>query len=301
MTGRPADDPLAHVPQGPVPSGDRGERLLDLVRVMSRLREPGGCPWDREQSHRTLARHLLEETHEVLDAIDAGDWERLREELGDVLLQVVFHSQMAAEEGAWDVDDVARGVVEKLIRRHPHVFGELEVSGADEVLVNWEQLKAEEKGRKHVEDDIPPTLPALARADKVLRRAAGWGVDWRTTEGAMGKLREEVEELAGAETPERPGRSLATSFSPPSPWPESSVPTRRARFAGPSPSLPSATSAGSPGPARRAWTSPRYPRTSSWRTSRRSASPGWRRPRVSRGATAKSSSQGLVPRWPIGR
>lgn len=208
MTGRPADDPLARVPQGPVPSGDRGERLLDLVRVMSRLREPGGCPWDREQSHRTLARHLLEETHEVLDAIDAGDRERLREELGDVLLQVVFHSQMAAEEGAWDVDDVARGVVEKLIRRHPHVFGELEVSGADEVLVNWEQLKAEEKGRKHVEDDIPPTLPALARADKVLRRAAGWGVDWRTTEGAMGKLREDVEELGGAETPEEAGEEL---------------------------------------------------------------------------------------------
>ena len=208
MTGRPPDDLFAHVPSGPVPSGDRGERLLDLVRVMSRLRQPGGCPWDREQTHRTLARHLLEETHEVLEAIDAGDRERLREELGDVLLQVVFHAQMAAEEGAWDVDDVARGVVEKLIRRHPHVFGELEVSGADEVLVNWERLKAEEKGRKHVEDDIPPTLPALARAAKVLRRAAGWGVDWRTTEGAMGKLREEVEELAGAATPEEAEEEL---------------------------------------------------------------------------------------------
>ena len=144
----------------------------------------------------------------MLEAIDAGDRDRLREELGDVLLQVVFHAQMAAEEGAWDVDDVARGVVEKLIRRHPHVFGKLEVSGADEVLVNWERLKAEEKGRKHVEDDIPPTLPALARAAKVLRRAAGWGVDWRTTEGAMDKLREEVEELAGAATPEEAEEEL---------------------------------------------------------------------------------------------
>ena len=208
MTGRPPDDIFAHVPSGPVPSRDRGERLLDLVRVMSRLRQPGGCPWDREQSHRTLARHLLEETHEVLEAIDAGDRDRLREELGDVLLQVVFHAQMAAEERAWDIDDVARGVVEKLIRRHPHVFGELEVSGADEVLVNWERLKAEEKGRKHVEDDIPPTLPALARAAKVLRRAAGWGVDWRTTEGAMGKLRQEVEELARAATPEEAEEEL---------------------------------------------------------------------------------------------
>jgi tetrapyrrole methylase family protein/MazG family protein len=186
-----------------VPSSEGGERLLDLVRVMARLRGPGGCPWDREQTHGTLARHLLEETHEVLEAIDADDRDRLREELGDVLLQVVFHAQLAADDGAWDVDDVARGIVEKLIRRHPHVFGEIEVSGADEVLVNWERIKVEEKGEQHVEHDIPPTLPALARASKVLRRAAGFGFDWRTTEGALGKLREEVEELAAADSPER--------------------------------------------------------------------------------------------------
>jgi MazG family protein len=182
--------------------------LLDLVRVMARLRGPGGCPWDREQTHRTLARHLLEETHEVLEAIDADDRERLREELGDVLLQVAFHSQMAADDGAWDVDDVARGIVEKLIRRHPHVFGEIEVSGADEVLVNWERIKAEEKGEKPIEDDIPPTLPALARASKVQRRAAGFGFDWRTKEGALAKLREEVEELEAARTPEEAEEEL---------------------------------------------------------------------------------------------
>ena len=175
MTGRPTRDPLSAVPEGPVPSSRQGERLLDLVRVMARLRGPGGCPWDHEQSHRTLARHLLEETHEVLDAIDAGDPDRLRDELGDVLLQVVFHAQMAGEEGTFDVDDVAQGIVEKLIRRHPHVFGEVQVSGADEVLVNWEQIKAAETGERPVEDDIPPTLPALARASKVQRRAAGWG------------------------------------------------------------------------------------------------------------------------------
>ena len=138
MTER--DDLLSHVPSGPVPSSQAGARLLDLVRVMARLRAPDGCPWDREQTHASLARHLLEETHEVLDAIDADDPERLREELGDVLLQVAFHAQLAADEGAWDVDDVARGIVEKLIRRHPHVFGDVEVAGADEVLVNWERI-----------------------------------------------------------------------------------------------------------------------------------------------------------------
>ena len=190
------DDLPAHVPQGPVPSSEQGERLLDLVRVMARLRGPGGCPWDREQTHASLARHLLEETHEVLDAIDGDDRDRLRDELGDVLLQVAFHAQMAAEDGAWDVDDVARGIVEKLIRRHPHVFGDVEVSGADEVLVNWEKIKAQEKGaREPLEDDIPETLPALARAAKVQRRAAGWGFEWRSTGAALEALREEMGEL----------------------------------------------------------------------------------------------------------
>jgi MazG family protein len=182
-----------------VPSSQHGERLLDLIRIMARLRGPGGCPWDHEQTHRTLARHLLEETHEVLDAIDADDLDRLREELGDLLLQVAFHSQMAADEGAWDVDDVARGIVEKLIRRHPHVFGDVQVSGADEVLVNWERIKSEEKGESHVEDDIPATLPALARAAKVQRRAAGWGFEWRSRESALEALREEVAELERAQ------------------------------------------------------------------------------------------------------
>jgi tetrapyrrole methylase family protein/MazG family protein len=189
------DDALAHVPEGPVPSSRHGERLLDLVRVMARLRGPGGCPWDREQDHRSLARHLLEETHEALEAIDAGDRDLLREELGDVLLQVVFHAQMAADDGAWDVDDVAEGIVRKLIRRHPHVFGELEVSGADEVLVNWERIKAEESGPKAVDEAIPESLPALARAAKVQRRAAGSGFEWRSVESALEALREEVGEL----------------------------------------------------------------------------------------------------------
>ena len=191
------DEILEHVPAGPVPSSKHGDRLLDLVRVMARLRGPDGCPWDREQDHRSLARHLLEETHETLEAIDAGDDDLLREELGDVLLQVVFHAQMAADDGAWDVDDVAEGIVRKLIRRHPHVFGDLEVAGADEVLVNWERIKAEEKGHRALEDDIPDALPALARAAKVQRRAGGWGFEWRSLEFALEALKEEVAELEG--------------------------------------------------------------------------------------------------------
>jgi MazG family protein len=184
-----------------------GERLLDLVDVMARLRGPDGCPWDREQTHRTLGRHLLEEAHETLEAIDAGDRDALRDELGDLLLQVVFHAQIASDDGAWNVDDVADAIVTKLIRRHPHVFGDLEVSGSDEVLTNWELIKAEERAeagaeaagrgvRQRVDDEIPPTLPALARAGKVQRRAAGFGFDWRSTDAAIGKLREELDELS---------------------------------------------------------------------------------------------------------
>jgi tetrapyrrole methylase family protein / MazG family protein len=186
---------LADIAERPVPSSKHGEALLDLVRVMARLRGRGGCPWDHEQTHRSLARHLLEETHETLEAIDADDLELLREELGDVLLQVVFHAQIAADDRAWDIDDVAEGITRKLIRRHPHVFGDVDVSGADEVLVNWERIKAEEKGEAPLEEGIPDTLPALARAAKVQRRAGGWGFEWRSVDSALEALDEEVAEL----------------------------------------------------------------------------------------------------------
>jgi MazG family protein len=189
-------DPTPHVPAGPVPSSAEGRWLLDLVKVMERLRAPGGCPWDREQTHQTLARHLLEETHELLDAIDGGDTDAIRDELGDLLLQVVFHAQIAADEERWDVDDVARRLVEKLVHRHPHVFGDVEVSGADEVLTNWERLKAEEAGaRGVVDEEIPATLPALARAAKVQRRAAGWGAEWPTASAAIEALGKEAAAL----------------------------------------------------------------------------------------------------------
>jgi XTP/dITP diphosphohydrolase len=153
-----------------------GSRLLDLVEVMDRLRTE--CPWDREQTHRSLAPYLLEETYETLEAIESGDRDHLREELGDLLLQVVFHARVAAEDGAdgFTVDDVAGGIVDKLVHRHPHVFAGLEVADADEVDANWERLKAEEKGRASVLEGIPAALPALALADKVLGRAARLGV-----------------------------------------------------------------------------------------------------------------------------
>ena len=204
MTGT-HPDPAPHVPAGPVPTSEHGRRLLDLVKVMARLRGPDGCPWDREQTHETLARHLLEESHELLEAIDRGDSDAIRDELGDLLLQVVFHAQMAADDGRWDVDDVARGLVEKLVHRHPHVFGDVEVSGADEVLTNWERLKAEEGSgsRVVVDDEIPSTLPALARASKVQRRAAAWGVEWPSAGAATASLRAESEHLADAQDVEQ--------------------------------------------------------------------------------------------------
>jgi MazG family protein len=189
-------------PGSAAPSSGEDGHLLQLVKVIHRLQEPDGCPWDREQTHQSLARHLLEETHETLEAIDSGDPERLREELGDLLLQVVFHAEIATREGAFDIEDVAEAVVGKLINRHPHVFGDAKVSSADEVLVNWERIKVEEKGEQPVDHEIPASLPALARASKVQRRAAGSGFDWRTREGALAKVHEELSELEKA-TPDR--------------------------------------------------------------------------------------------------
>ena len=155
-----------------------GARLLDLVAVMDRLRSSGGCPWDREQTHRSLATYLLEEAYETLEAIEVGDDDHLREELGDLLLQVVFHARIAEErpEAPWDVDDVAAGIVDKLVRRHPHVFGDVDAPSAAHVEANWEVLKASEKGRESALDGVPSALPALSLAAKLLSRAARSGV-----------------------------------------------------------------------------------------------------------------------------
>jgi tetrapyrrole methylase family protein/MazG family protein len=192
-------DPLRHVPTGPVPSHSGGDRLLDLVRVVARLHAPDGCPWDRAQTHRSLRRHLLDETYELLDAIEDGDPVRLREELGDLLLQAVFHAQMAADGGEFDIDDVAESTVEKLIRRHPHVFAEVDADTPEEVYANWERLKAEEEGGgKPIDAEMPSSLPALLAAQKVQRRAAGRGFDWAELAGAVEKVREELTELERA-------------------------------------------------------------------------------------------------------
>ena len=150
--------------------------IEDLLNVMSKLRSPTGCPWDREQSHLTLRRHAIEEVYELIDAIEARDDHEMAEELGDLLLQVVFHCQLARERGAFDFEKVCRMIVEKLVRRHPHVFATTKVKNVDEVWVNWEKIKnAEKHGTKHARhsalDGIPKYLPALLRAEKLLKKA----------------------------------------------------------------------------------------------------------------------------------
>ena len=191
-------NPLDHVPTGPVPARRGGDRLLDLVRVVARLRAPDGCPWDRAQTHRSLRRHLLDEAYELLDAIEDGDPSRLRDELGDVLLQAVFHAQMASDEGAFDIDDVAELTVEKLIRRHPHVFAEVEADTPEEVYANWERIKAAEGEERPIDAEMPGSLPSLIAAQKVQRRASGRGFDWAHLAGAVEKVREELAELEEA-------------------------------------------------------------------------------------------------------
>lgn len=182
----------------------------DLVRVMARLRAPDGCPWDRKQTHESLKPYLVEEAYEVLEAIDRKDSEGLREELGDVLLQVLFHAQIGAEAGIFRIDDVIQHLVEKLIRRHPHVFGDSQKGGhslhADEVLARWEQIKHDERQQTgqagSLLDGVPKTLPALLRAYQIQARAARVGFDWTQIGQVMEKVEEELRELREAMAPE---------------------------------------------------------------------------------------------------
>jgi XTP/dITP diphosphohydrolase len=153
-----------------------GRAVLELVAVMDRLRSPGGCPWDARQTHESLVEYLVEEAYETVEAIEARDDAGLREELGDLLLQVVFHARIAQEgDPGWNIDDVAQGIVDKLIRRHPHVFADVDARTAEQVEANWHALKAQEKGRSSVTDGIPEHLPALLRAAKVHARSASVG------------------------------------------------------------------------------------------------------------------------------
>lgn len=175
--------------------------INDLLEIMRSLRAPGGCPWDAEQTHESIRKNLIEETYEVVEAIDKKDSGMLLEELGDLLMQVVFHAQMEDEKGVFNFDDVADGVCKKLIERHPHVFGEVEVSGVDDVLDNWDAIKRRKKGQKKGSEpmlSVPRELPALMRAAKIQQKASAVGFDWPDVSGAYGKIIEETQELRKA-------------------------------------------------------------------------------------------------------
>ena len=187
-----------------------GKAFESLVALQARLRAPNGCPWDREQTHDSLRKYLAEETYEVLDALDSGDPRKFADELGDLLLQIVFHSELAAEAGTFDIADVIEHIYSKMVRRHPHVFGSVRADTSAEVLKNWEQLKSEERAseklandaqtaaksaRSSILDAVPRSLPALLEAHQLTRRAASVGFDWPDVNGIFEKLAEEAGEL----------------------------------------------------------------------------------------------------------
>lgn len=175
--------------------------LEDLLNIMKKLRSENGCPWDRQQTHESLLTSLLEEAYEVMNAIKGKDMDNLCEELGDLLLQVIFHSQIAFEQGQFTFDDVVNGLCQKLVRRHPHIFGEAVVHSAQEVKYNWEEIKREERGSQtygEMMQEVPQVLPALLRAYKVQQKAAHVGFDWDHAQEVMAKIEEEWEELKKA-------------------------------------------------------------------------------------------------------
>lgn len=172
-------------------------QVARLRSIMHRLRAPGGCPWDAEQTHRSLVPNLIEEAYEAVDAIQRGDWEHLKEELGDLLLQVVFHSELAEEAGRYDFDEVARTVSDKLVRRHPHVYGDSAVTDTDGVLRQWDDIKRREKGdqERPYLHNTGTGLPAMLRAAKLQKKAAKVGFDWPDDGGVVDKIREELTEV----------------------------------------------------------------------------------------------------------
>ena len=180
---------------------DRTAALAEAIGIMARLRGPGGCPWDREQTFDTIKRHTLEETYEVFDAIERRAWPELKDELGDLLLQVLFYAQMAEEAGYFSIEDVAAALNAKLIRRHPHIFGEGKAETSAEVNATWEAVKRAEKGDQPVGrylDAVPRHVPALLEAEKLGAKAAKVGFDWPSLDGLYAKIAEEVEEIRGA-------------------------------------------------------------------------------------------------------
>ena len=199
------EEGINHLTSLYVPPAPRECSPLTLQEVVAHLRAPDGCPWDRKQTHQSLRPYLLEEAYEVLEALDSGDPEKLRDELGDLLLQVFLHAQIALEEGEFRLEDVIANLIAKLKRRHPHVFGDVKVKDAAEVLRNWEDIKRAERGEEDFRsalDGVPKSLPALAQAQAYHRKAAQAGFDWPDIEGVWQKFYEEVEELRQARTPE---------------------------------------------------------------------------------------------------
>ncbi len=178
---------------------DRAELFERFVEVVEKLRAPGGCPWDIKQTHKSLRPYLLEEVYELVDSIDDSDYIGMREELGDILLHVLFHTDIRNEAGDFGIEDVIAHIIEKLIRRHPHVFGDIEVSGSDEVLHNWEQIKLSERReisqQASLLDGVPRSMPALLVAQRLQEKAARIGFDWSEMKDVWGKVKEELTEL----------------------------------------------------------------------------------------------------------
>ena len=180
-----------------------------LVDIIARLRAPNGCPWDRKQTHASLRENLLEECYEVLEALDEGDSGRLCDELGDLLMQIVLHTRIATEEGEFELGDVVRSINTKLIHRHPHIFGSLKVKDAEEVALNWEVLKQEEREAGiSILDSVPKQMPALGYSQEIQRRVAQAGFDWEDVDGVIDKLAEEVGEFKRAESQEHRAREF---------------------------------------------------------------------------------------------
>ena len=188
-----------------VPALGEGISFESFAEIVAHLRAPDGCPWDKEQTHESLRKHLLEESYEAISAIDSGDFTSMREEFGDLLLQVVLQSQIANDEQQFNVNQVIQGIHSKIVRRHPHVFGDLKLDGVDGVLANWEKLKEAERKtngqqEKGLLDGVPLALPALSQAQEYQDRAARVGFDWPEIEGVLDKIKEEIEEIKTAET-----------------------------------------------------------------------------------------------------
>jgi len=186
-----------------IPQLSRGSSFEQFQEIVAHLRAPDGCPWDREQTHLTLRKHLIEESYEALDALDSGNAEKMCEEFGDLLLQIVLNAQIASESKEFTMTDVIRGIHDKIVRRHPHVFGDVEVSGVGNVLQNWEKIKAEEresigKTEKGLLDGLPAALPGLVQAQEMQNRAARVGFDWPEIEGVLEKINEEIGEIRSA-------------------------------------------------------------------------------------------------------